>query len=173
MFKSVKAFIGAEDELDSDEESIDELEVDDDLEIEELEIDEDETFESDSYTFSGFKKKLESIPNLRATTKTPTSANRWESVLKGPLVVKPNSFSDASKVADEFVKEKPVVMDLRSADKDLSRRFIDFSSGVCYALGGGMEKLGSKVFLIVPKDVKLARSEMEKLNSEFGDLERL
>ncbi len=66
-----------------------------------------------------------------------------------PKSVSPQSFGDAKILADEFKRSVPVVMNLRQLDRDLSRRLIDFASGVCYALGGAMEKLASGVFLLI------------------------
>ena len=53
-----------------------------------------------------------------------------------PHVVSPASFNDAQEVADKFKANNPVIMNLQAADRDLSRRLIDFASGLCYGLGG-------------------------------------
>ena len=55
-------------------------------------------------------------------------------------VVTPRSFNDAQQVADEFKRSKPVIINLQSTDRELSKRLIDFSSGMTYALGGGMQR---------------------------------
>jgi cell division inhibitor SepF len=34
----------------------------------------------------------------------------------------------------------------------MSRRIIDFASGMCYALSGTMEKVGSGVYLLKPSN---------------------
>ena len=58
-------------------------------------------------------------------------------------VVTPRSFNDAQQVADEFKRSKPVIINLQSTDRELSKRLIDFSSGMTYALGGerGLRRL--------------------------------
>src|SRR4029077_13573549 len=67
-----------------------------------------------------------------------------------PHIVALIDFNAAQEVADKFKTDQSVVMDLRMVDGKLARRLLDFSSGVCYSLGGGMEKVGSKVYLLVP-----------------------
>ncbi len=80
-----------------------------------------------------------------------------------PVVVAPASFADAKVLADEFTATKPVVMNLQQVDRDLARRLIDFASGVCYALDGGMEKLANAVFLLTPPDVDVAEDDRVRL----------
>jgi cell division inhibitor SepF len=48
-------------------------------------------------------------------------------------------------------------------DGKLARRLLDFSSGVCYSLGGGMEKVGSKVYLLVPEGTEVSNDERRRL----------
>jgi len=80
-----------------------------------------------------------------------------------PYIVTPGDFDAAQEVADKFKAEQPVVMDLRMADGKLARRLLDFSSGVCYSLGGGMEKVGPKVYLLVPEGVEVSSDERRRL----------
>src|SRR5215212_12059874 len=65
-------------------------------------------------------------------------------------VVTPRSFNDAQQVADEFKRSKPVIINLQSTDRELSKRLIDFSSGMTYALGGGMQRISQGIFLLTP-----------------------
>jgi cell division inhibitor SepF len=67
-----------------------------------------------------------------------------------PVTVRPRSFNQAQEVADHFKEGQPVIVNLEGADKDMSRRIIDFASGLCYGLGGSMEKVGSGVYLLKP-----------------------
>src|SRR3954452_19794782 len=52
-------------------------------------------------------------------------------------LVIPKSFNDAQQVADKFKDDIPVVLNLQGTDTDLSKRLIDFASGLTYALDGG------------------------------------
>src|SRR5690606_17492648 len=55
-----------------------------------------------------------------------------------PHVVSPTSFNHAQEVADKFKATQPVILNLQGVERDLARRLIDFSSGLCYGLGGHM-----------------------------------
>jgi len=78
-------------------------------------------------------------------------------------LVSPRSFNDAQKVADEFKNQRPVILNLQDTDTDLSRRLIDFASGLTYALGGGMQKIADQTFLLTPRDVEVSAAEAERM----------
>ena len=80
-----------------------------------------------------------------------------------PQVVSPKSFNDAQEVADRFKDNNPVIMNLQGVDRDLARRLIDFASGVCYGLGGSMEKVANQVYLITPRNVEVSAEERRRL----------
>lgn len=67
-----------------------------------------------------------------------------------PHTVRPRRFDSAQEVADKFKEGLPVIMNLEAADRDVSRRLIDFASGLCYGLDGSMEKVGTGVYLLKP-----------------------
>lgn len=86
-----------------------------------------------------------------------------------PELVAPTSFNQAQDVADNFKAGKAVAMDLLDADRDLSRRLIDFSSGLCYGLGGHMEKLAGSIYLVTPLGVEVPADERERLATRSPD----
>src|SRR3954470_18640541 len=63
-------------------------------------------------------------------------------------LVLPRSFNDAQQIADRFKQSIPVILNLQNADSELSKRLIDFASGLTYALNGGMQRVADKVFLL-------------------------
>ena len=65
-------------------------------------------------------------------------------------LVVPKSFNDAQQIADKFKDSIPVILNLQSSDTDLSKRLIDFASGLTYALDGGMQRIADKVFMLTP-----------------------
>ena len=67
-----------------------------------------------------------------------------------PATVRPRRFDQAQELADKFKEGLPVIMNLEAADREVSRRLIDFASGLCYALNGSMEKVASGVYLLKP-----------------------
>jgi cell division inhibitor SepF len=80
--------------------------------------------------------------------------------------VRPRRFDQAQEVADKFKDGQPVIVNLEGVDRDLSRRLIDFASGLCYGLGGTMEKVGSGVYLLTPANVLVAPEDRRSLSDE-------
>jgi cell division inhibitor SepF len=74
-------------------------------------------------------------------------------------LVIPRSFNDAQQIADKFKELIPVILNLQSSDAELSKRLIDFASGLTYALDGGMQRVADKVFLLTPRNVEVSAEE--------------
>jgi cell division inhibitor SepF len=75
----------------------------------------------------------------------------------------PKSFNDAQDVANKFKDSIPVIMNFQDTDPALSKRLIDFASGLTYALDGGMQKIADKVFLLTPRNVEVSAEERARL----------
>lgn len=69
------------------------------------------------------------------------------------VLVKPDRFEDVTSIADHLNDKKTVVLNLEAANRDVSRRIIDFLSGVAYANKGNIRKVANSTFIIVPFDV--------------------
>lgn len=80
-----------------------------------------------------------------------------------PHVVAPTSFNHAQEVADKLKVNQPVIVNLQNVDRDLSRRIIDFASGLCYGIGGQMERVANQVFLLSPSNVEVSAEERRRL----------
>ena len=78
-------------------------------------------------------------------------------------VVAPARFSDAQEIGDLVKRSSPVIVNLQVSERDLSRRMIDFCSGLTYALGGQMEKVADQVFLLTPSNVEVSAEERMRL----------
>jgi cell division inhibitor SepF len=77
--------------------------------------------------------------------------------------VTPRNFNEAQEVADKFKRGVPVILNLQTANADLSKRLIDFGSGLTYALDGGMQKIADKTFLLTPANVEVSAEEKARL----------
>jgi cell division inhibitor SepF len=95
----------------------------------------------------------------RETTSAPVQAIPSVQV---HLVI-PRSFNDAQQIADKFKDGIPVILNLQGADQELSKRLIDFTSGLTYALEGGMQRVADKVFLLTPRNVQVSAEERARL----------
>ena len=78
-------------------------------------------------------------------------------------LVIPKSFNDAQQIADKFKDSIPVVLNLQGIESDLSKRLIDFASGLTYALDGGMQRIADKVFMLTPRNVEISAEERAQL----------
>ena len=78
-------------------------------------------------------------------------------------VVAPLKFPDAQEIGDRLKASQPVIVNLQAADRELSRRMIDFCSGATYALGGSMDKVADQVFLLTPSNVEVSAEEKRRL----------
>ena len=83
-------------------------------------------------------------------------------------LVLPRSFNDAQQIADRFKEGVPVILNLQATDQELSKRLIDFSSGLTYALNGGMQRVADKVFLLTPRNVEVSAEERARLLERGG-----
>jgi cell division inhibitor SepF len=109
----------------------------------------------------------DSVSDRRTTTLRPVGSGRGNGRGAGGDVrvhfVAPKSFNDVQDVADKFKDTIPVILNLQSTDTDLSKRLIDFSSGLTYALDGGMQRIADKVFLLTPRNVEVSAEERARL----------
>ena len=128
MFDSLKSKLG----IDSEAESY----VDDT---------EDEIFPggqggaaAQGYTQQEVKQHSNKVVNINATTQLQV------------VLVKPERFEDASAIADQLNAKHTVVLNLESTGKEISRRLIDFLSGVAYANNGQIKRVATSTFIITP-----------------------
>jgi len=99
---------------------------------------------------------------LRPVGSSRPENGRADAGVRVHLVI-PKSFNDAQDVADKFKESIPVIINLQGADADLSKRLIDFASGLTYALDGGMQRIADKVFLLTPRNVEVSAEERARL----------
>ena len=83
-------------------------------------------------------------------------------------LVLPRGFNDAQQIADKFKDSVPVILNLQGTDAELSKRLIDFCSGLTYALNGGMQRVADKVFLLTPRNVEVSAEERARLLERGG-----
>jgi cell division inhibitor SepF len=102
-------------------------------------------------------------PAARTTTLRPVQGGAGRNGEQRVHLVIPKSFNDAQQVADKFKDDVPVILNLQGTDTDLSKRLIDFASGLTYALDGGMQRIADKVFMLTPRNVEISAEERARL----------
>ena len=80
-------------------------------------------------------------PIAASRTRTLRPVDNGGADVQVHLVI-PRNFNDAQQVADQFKRQVPVILNLQTADHELSKRMIDFCSGLTYALDGGTQRRG-------------------------------
>ncbi len=147
---------------------------------------EDEGFEPETGTEDAFEGRRESaqvrrLPSARRSrrdeiddifaddepiaasrTRTLRPVGNGDSDVQVHLVI-PRNFNDAQQVADQFKRSVPVILNLQTTDHELSKRMIDFCSGLTYSLDGGMQRIAEKIFLLTPRNVEVSAEEKARL----------
>lgn len=81
------------------------------------------------------------------------------------VLVKPERFEDASGIADHLNQKRTIVLNLESANKDVTRRLIDFLSGVAYANNGQIRRVANSTYIITPYNVDIVGDIIDELEN--------
>ena len=81
------------------------------------------------------------------------------------VLVKPERFADASTIADHLNAKRTVVLNLESTNKEVSRRLVDFLSGVAYANNGEMKRVAAATYIITPFNVDIVGDLLDELEN--------
>ena len=81
------------------------------------------------------------------------------------VLVKPERFETAAEIADQLRARRPVLINLETTPKDVTRRLVDFLSGVAYALDGKVKKIAANTYIITPSNVDLVGDLMDELEN--------
>lgn len=71
------------------------------------------------------------------------------------ILLEPRAYSEAQQIADHLKNRNSVVVNLKRVTSDQAKRIFDFLSGVTYAIGGTMQKIGVGIYLVAPKNVNI------------------
>lgn len=99
------------------------------------------------------KKHNNKVVNIAATTQLAV------------VLVKPERFDDASSIADHLNAKRTVVLNLESTNKEVSRRLVDFLSGVAYANEGQIKRVANSTFIITPYNVDFMGDLLDELEN--------
>ena len=73
-------------------------------------------------------------------------------------VVYPKSFTEVATIADHLLAGRTVFLNLESTDRELSRRLMDFVSGVAYCIDGNIKKVAGSTYIISPSSVDVSET---------------
>lgn len=100
--------------------------------------------------------------SLRSVPTGPATANPAGAQMK-MHIVEPKSFTEAQAIADKFKQGTPVIMNMAMTQPDLSKRLLDFASGLTYGLDGGLQKVSDRVFMLTPHNVDVSDADRRRL----------
>jgi cell division inhibitor SepF len=95
--------------------------------------------------------KNQNVVSLQSVQKTTSSSKSSKVIL-----VEPRTYSESTDIADHLKNRRAVVVNLQRIDSEQGRQIVDFLSGVVYALGGDIQKIGLSIFLCTPDNVEVS-----------------
>lgn len=81
------------------------------------------------------------------------------------VLVKPERFEEAAAIADNLNEKRTVVLNLESTNRDISRRLLDFLSGVAYANNGQIKRVANSTYIITPYNVDVMGDLLDELEN--------
>ena len=84
------------------------------------------------------------------------------------VVIQFLNFDDAKDAADHLKNRKPIVANLEKLDNDTTRRVVDFLSGAVYGVGGKIQNVSNRIFLITPSNVEVTGNYRDGVKPTTG-----
>lgn len=124
----------------------------------------DDEYQYDEYGYGdeGSEENFDEDVTVRDNTSRKSKVVNISATAKLAVALfKPERFGEETRaIADELIKTHTVVLNLENTNKDMSRRIIDFLSGVAYANNGKIKKVASSTFIIIPNHVDLTGDDL-------------
>ena len=120
--------------------------------------------ESASFGQSSFGSARESASRTREGRVVNLSGGAGNAQMQ-VVLIKPERFETAAEIADHLRGRRTVLMNLEEAPKDITRRLVDFLSGVTYAIDGNIRKVASNTYILTPPGVNLVGNQMDELEA--------
>lgn len=151
--------------------------------VEEEAVEEEEK-EKGRFSFFRSRKKeeeeepeIEPVPARTTRVTTPVQeARRTRTAAKSNIVsigrgdevkvVKPQSFIESKMITDYLKANKTVVVNLEGIEITTAQRIIDCIGGASYALGGSLEPISNKIFIVAPKDIEISGDLRDEIAGE-------
>ena len=125
------------------------------------------TYDGDDDNLVGTEDEYYNMSEEEAIKEADKSGNKM-------ILLEPRAYSESQQIADHLKNRNSVVVNLKRVTSDQAKRIIDFLSGVIYAIGGSMQKIGVGIYLCTPKNVNVQgkiSDESEKVSKNNTDEE--
>jgi cell division inhibitor SepF len=130
-----------------------------------LTVPDDEEYDNDDEMDIISKRQEESHAQSESARRNNKVVNIHTTAQLQVVLVKPERFDDASSIADHLNEKRTVVLNLESTNKDVSRRLVDFLSGVAYANNGQIKRVANITFIITPYNVDIMGDLLDELEN--------
>ena len=124
------------------------------------------TYDGDEENLVGTEDEYYNMSEEEAIKEADKSGNKM-------ILLEPRAYSESQQIADHLKNRNSVVVNLKRVTSDQAKRIIDFLSGVIYAIGGSMQKIGVGIYLCTPKNVNVQgkiSDESEKVSKNNTDV---
>lgn len=82
-----------------------------------------------------------------------------------PLTVKLTGFTEARVIGERYREGASVILDMTDLTDSDARRVVDFAAGLAFALHGSIDKVTSRVFMLLPPHADLSADDRRAVAS--------
>ena len=134
-----------------------------DLEVEDVVSSEEDAYEEE------YEEPKTSIFEQAHSRKTSEAVNAFNANKDSHLILfEPRAYSEASEIGTFLKQKRAAVVNLHRLQKEQSKRFIDFLTGVIFAIDGDIQQIGPKIFLCTPKNIGVSGNiTMDDVDTDF------
>ncbi len=83
-----------------------------------------------------------------------------------PYVLRAEEYEDVQTVVRRVRTNQPVLLVLNDTPSDIAQRILDFCFGLSFGIGGAVQPVAGKAFVVLPADITIPQSEIDRLISQ-------
>jgi cell division inhibitor SepF len=107
---------------------------------------------------------MQPVPQPRRETESKVGSR--------PVTVKLTGFAEARVIGEKYRDGQAVIMDMTEMNDSDARRLVDFAAGLAFAKRGSIDKVTTKVFMLLPSDIDPADFSPEQRREYAGAYSR-
>lgn len=174
LWDKVKDFVGIEDNYYEEDEYYEDIDIDEDYFEENendssLEIKEDKptrSYQAQQYRSevskpASYERKTSSSSNESRPSRSYGLSNSMQVTIREPL-----KYEDATKLIDDILEGKTVVLNLEMLEMDVKTQIYHFISGSLYAVDGTLSKVTKDIFVLGPKGIDVSGNITEAVKDK-------
>lgn len=110
--------------------------------------------------------ETESATNLQGY-QDPSAPEDYSKPKPQFVLAKPEKRDELLSIADQLLSRKTVILNLELVTQE-TRRFVDFLSGVAYALNGQVKKVAVHTYLIIPGGLEISGDIFDDIEGDMN-----